>query len=90
MKQKLIGEITTIIDVQTVKVKVETIKIHPLYKKRYKSHKNYLVDTNGKNVEKHAMVEIESTRPISKNKKWKIISKNKSISNPNLKIQISK
>jgi len=57
---------------KTVSVLVETMKLHPLYKKRFKRSKKYLADTNNFNCQIGDLVEITSTRPISKRKKWKV------------------
>lgn len=60
---------------KTVVVKVERIKIHPKYKKRFKAHKNYKAhDENG---EYHVgdRVIIRESRPISKDKQWVVVSK---------------
>ncbi len=60
---------------KTVVVKVESIKIHPKYKKRFKSHKKY--KAHDKNGEYHVgdRVIIEETRPLSKEKRWQVIKK---------------
>jgi len=60
---------------KTVVVKVERIKEHPKYKRRFKVHKRYKAhDENG---EFHVgdRVIIEETNPISKEKTWKVIKK---------------
>lgn len=60
---------------KTVVVKVERIKEHPKYKRRYKIHKKYKAhDEKGKyNVGDRVV--IEECRPISKDKKWKVLKK---------------
>lgn len=50
---------------------------HPLYKKLIKRSKRYLVDTEGKEVTIGAAITIAETRPIAKNKHFKILEKNK-------------
>jgi small subunit ribosomal protein S17 len=72
VKQKFLGRVVKIIDKKTAKVEIESVKIHPLYGKRYKRHKNYLAETD-RPVKLDQEVTIESTRPISKLKRWKII-----------------
>lgn len=58
---------------QTVKVEVKTQRTHPLYKKVIKRSKNYLVDQNGLEVVKGQMVRIQEVRPMSKNKRFKLL-----------------
>ena len=56
----------------TVVVEVERFVIHPLYKKRLRRKKKYLVeDTLG--VVEGDNVSIEATKPISKRKRFKIV-----------------
>ena len=60
---------------KTVVVRVETHKKHPRYGRYYKSSKKYKAhDENG---EFHVgdKVIIEETRPLSKDKRWRILSK---------------
>jgi len=60
---------------KTAVVLVETIKIHPLYKKQYKVSKKYKAHNENNEYKKGDEVIIEETRPISKEKKWIIIKK---------------
>lgn len=75
IKKRVEGEVITISGTNTVGIKVETKSSHPKYEKIIKSHKKFLADTNGHEVEVGDIVTIESTRPISKRKSWIIISK---------------
>jgi small subunit ribosomal protein S17 len=68
MKAKIIS----IIDSSTIKVSSTTYKKHEKYGKYITINKKYLVDTDGKSVEVGQEIEISSSRPISKRKKWKI------------------
>lgn len=58
---------------QTIKVEVKTQRTHPLYKKVIKRSKNYLVDLNGLEAIAGQMVRIQEVRPISKNKRFKLL-----------------
>ena len=60
---------------KTVVVKVERIKEHPKYKRRYKSHKKYKAHDENKEYHVGDNVVIEETAPISKDKKWIVIKK---------------
>ena len=68
MKAKIIS----IIDSKTIKVSSSIYKKHDKYGKYITINKNYLVETDGKNVEIGQEVDLVSSRPISKKKKWKI------------------
>ena len=80
-KRQLTGIITSTKMPKTVTVKVERIKKHPKYKKRYKIHKKYQAHITGGDYAVGDKVAIEECRPISKNKKWQVIKKYDS--NPN-------
>jgi small subunit ribosomal protein S17 len=68
MKAKIIS----IIDSKTIKVSSTTYKKHEKYGKYITVSKNYLVDTDEKNVVIGQEIEIISSRPISRKKKWTI------------------
>ncbi|MCD6233382.1 30S ribosomal protein S17 [bacterium] len=78
-KKRLIGTIISNKMQKTVVVKVERLKQHPKYKRRYKVHKKYKAhiekDLGFKVGDK---VVIEECRPISKDKRWRVVSKLKS------------
>ena len=57
----------------TIKVEVKTQRTHPLYKKVIKRSKNYLVDVNGIEALEGQTVRIQETKPISKNKRFKLL-----------------
>lgn len=58
---------------KTVVVEVSFKKPHPLYKKLLKRRKRYKVDTNNFKVNVLDRVKIIKTRPISKEKHFKIM-----------------
>ena len=60
---------------KTVVVKVERIKEHPKYKRRYKIHKKYKAHDENKDYHVGDNVVIEETIPISKDKRWRVIKK---------------
>lgn len=60
---------------KTVVVSVESMKEHPKYKKKYKTHKKYKAHVEEGEFNVGDKVVIESTRPISKDKNWKVIKK---------------
>ena len=69
---------------KTVVVKVERLKEHPKYKKRYRVHKKYKAHNEKGEYKIGDKVVIEECRPTSKDKKWKVIEKSK-IKNQNAK-----
>ncbi len=60
---------------KTVVIKVERIKEHPKYKRRYKIHKKYKAHDEKGEYHIGDKVIIEECKPISKDKKWKVIKK---------------
>lgn len=68
------GTITSTKMDKTVVVTVDTYKTHPKYKKRYKvSSKFYAHDESNACVEGQE-VTIQETRPLSKLKRWIVVS----------------
>lgn len=74
-KKKLIGIVVSDKMQKTAVVKVERIKEHSKYKKRYKVHKNYKAHNENQQYHVGDKVVIEETKPISKDKRWIIIKK---------------
>ena len=60
---------------KTVVVKVERIKEHPKYKRRFKVHKKYKAHDENQEYHMGDKVVIEETKPISKDKTWIVIKK---------------
>lgn len=74
-KKQLKGKIISDKMQKTIVVRVETIKVHPKYKKRFKSHKNFKADNSAGEYHTGDKVIIEETVPMSKDKKWKVVGK---------------
>jgi len=60
---------------KTVVVQVESMKEHPKYKRRYKTHKKYKAHDQAREYHLGDRVIIEETKPISKDKNWIVIKK---------------
>lgn len=60
---------------KTLVVKVNRLVQHPKYKKRFKVSKKYKAHYEKGDYNVGDKVVIEETRPISKDKRWKVISK---------------
>ncbi len=63
-------KVLNIIDDKTFKAIASTYKKHLRYQKYVTVYKKYLVDSSGKKVEIGQEVEIISSRPLSKRKRW--------------------
>ncbi len=74
-KKELTGVIVSDKMQKTVVVKVERIKEHPKYKRRYKVHKGYKAHVETGEYKTGDKVVIRETNPISKDKKWAVVSK---------------
>jgi small subunit ribosomal protein S17 len=66
------GEIVSLKSQNTAVVSIERKAIHPLYKKVLRRNKKHKADTNGVEVKLGDQVKIVETRPISKQKHFKI------------------
>lgn len=58
---------------KTVVVLEETMKLHPLYKKRVKSSKKYKAHDEENQCQIGDKVRIMETRPLSKEKRWRVV-----------------
>ena len=74
-RRRLIGTIISDKMAKTVVVKVERIKEHPKYKKRFRIHQKYKAHLEGVDFKVGDKVIIEECRPISREKRWKVIKK---------------
>lgn len=72
-KRQFQGEVISDKMDKTIVVKVQRIKMHPLYKKRYRSHKKYKVHDQNNEAKTRDMVIFEECRPLSKGKRWRLI-----------------
>ncbi|MEA3295637.1 MAG: 30S ribosomal protein S17 [Patescibacteria group bacterium] len=75
MKHQLKGIIISDKMTKTVVVKVERIKKHPKYIRRFKVHKKYKAHDAKQEYKTGDNVIIEQCRPLSKDKKYKVIGK---------------
>ena len=74
-KKKLKGTVVASKMQKTVVVRVESIRQHPKYLKRYKVHKKYKAHDEKGEYKVDDKVIIEECRPLSKEKKWRVIKK---------------
>jgi small subunit ribosomal protein S17 len=74
-KKKLQGTVVSDKMQKTVVVEVETMKEHPKYKRRYKSHNRFKAHDQNQEYHVGDNVVIEETKPMSKDKNWIVIKK---------------
>lgn len=74
-KKRLKGTVVANKMQKTVVIKVESIRKHPKYIKRYKVHKKYKAHDEKGEYKVGDKVIIEECRPLSKEKKWRVIKK---------------
>jgi small subunit ribosomal protein S17 len=58
---------------KTIVVTVETVKIHPKYKKRYSESKRYKVHDEKNQYKEGDKVSFVECRPLSKDKRWRVL-----------------
>ena len=71
-RQSLVGKVIRANMQSTVNVRVTREIPHPVYKKRVKKYKNYLVHVAKLKPSIGDIVKIVSIKPISKRKRWQI------------------
>ncbi len=74
-RRHLVGIIVSDKMQKTVVVKVGRMKAHPLYHKKYQSSKRYKVHVEMDAYKIGDRVAIEETRPLSKEKRWRVIGR---------------
>lgn len=75
MKRKLEGTVVSAKMDKTRVVKVVRLKKHPRYKKYYKVSRKLKAHDDKNEYREGEKVLIEETRPLSRDKRWKIVSK---------------
>jgi len=66
---------------KTVVVKVSRLKVHPKYKRRYRTSRNFKAHDEKNEYHTGDKVIIQETRPLSKGKRWRVKSKEQIINN---------
>lgn len=75
MKRRLRGKIVSNKMEKTIVVSVEGVRTHPIYLKKYKVSKKFKAHAeNAKELEVGSDVVIEETRPISREKRWIVVT----------------
>jgi len=73
IKKKFLGVVTSDKMGKTVVVSVDRVKQHPKYHKRYTVSKKYKVHDEKEQFKEGDKVTFIECRPISKDKKWRVI-----------------
>ena len=71
--QRLVGKVVSDVMDKTLVVSVERLVKHKLYKKYIKQSKKYYAHDENNSYKNGDMVEIISTRPLSKTKRWRVL-----------------
>jgi len=73
ISRKFSGEVVSDKNDKTIIVKVESIKKHPKYQKRYVSSRRYKVHDEKNEFKVGDKVSFIECRPLSKDKRWRVI-----------------
>lgn len=72
-RKELIGTVVSDKMQKTIVVKVERLVKHPLYKKTIRKFKKYKVHDEENKAKVGDKVRIVETRPLSKEKRWRLV-----------------
>lgn len=72
MAKKVIGTVSSDVQDKTIVITTTTRKTHPIYGKQYTVTRKFTAHDENNEAHKGDRVEISETRPISKNKSWKL------------------
>lgn len=72
IRKKFSGVVVSDIEDKTIVVKVERVKQHPKYKKRYIVSRKYQVHDENNEYQLGDKVSFVECRPLSKNKRWRV------------------
>ena len=73
IKKSLEGKVVSDKMQKTIVVEVDRIKVHPVYKKRYFVSRKYKVHDEKGSAKIGDKVIFEECRPLSKDKRWRLI-----------------
>lgn len=80
MKRTLKGTVVSDKMEKAIVVSIEEVKTHPLYRKKFKTHRKLMArdETNQKKI--GDIVTIQETRPLSKRIRWQVLEEKASAS----------
>jgi small subunit ribosomal protein S17 len=73
IRKKFSGVVVSDKNDKTIVVKVETIKVHPKYKKRYTVSRKYKVHDENNDFKTGDKVNFVECRPLSRDKRWRVL-----------------
>ena len=73
IRKKFDGVVVSDKQDKTIVVEVDSVKVHPKYKKRYTVSKKYKVHDEKNQYKEGDKVSFTPCRPISKDKKWRVV-----------------
>jgi small subunit ribosomal protein S17 len=73
-KRQFTGEVVSVNENKTIHVLVQTTKLHPKYQKQYTTGKKYAVHDEKNEAALGNTVVFEECRPLSKTKRWRLVS----------------
>ncbi|MFA6391790.1 MAG: 30S ribosomal protein S17 [Patescibacteria group bacterium] len=76
-KRNFVGVVVSDAMDKTVVVRVDRVKTHEKYQKQYTVSRKYKVHDEKNEYKKGDTVEFIECRPISKDKRWRVVNKNK-------------
>lgn len=74
--QKMKGKVVSMKMQKTVVVEVSRLKKDPKYKKFVRITKRYLAHSENDALQEGQQVVIESMRPMSRHKRWRVVTEN--------------
>lgn len=74
-RRRITGVVVSTKMQQTAVVRVDRMKAHPIYGKRYRVSKKFHAHNENDQFVDGDIVVMEETRPMSKTKRWRIVSK---------------
>lgn len=74
-RRRITGVVVSTKMQQTAVVRVDRMKAHPIYGKRYRVSKKFHAHNENNQFAEGETVVMEETRPMSKTKRWRIVAK---------------
>lgn len=74
-RRRITGVVVSAKMQETAVVRVDRMKAHPIYGKRYRVSKKFHAHNEANQFAEGDIVVMEETRPMSKTKRWRIVSK---------------
>jgi small subunit ribosomal protein S17 len=73
-RRTMVGKVVSDKMQKTIVVTVESLRTHPLYGKTVRRTKRYKAHDEDNRAKAGDRVEIEETRPLSKDKRWRVVN----------------